>query len=82
MSAGYRVCRRCSAGFYPARPGHRLCWDCWRLEHEKRQPSGPTLDEETLRGAVALCHPDRHPAERREAATRITSALLEARRAR
>lgn len=37
----------------------------------------PDLDAELLRAAVALTHPDRHPAERFEAANNVTSRLLE-----
>jgi hypothetical protein len=37
------------------------------------------LDESTLRAAIVLCHPDRHPPERAAEANRITAALLELR---
>jgi hypothetical protein len=34
------------------------------------------LDAELLRGLVQLCHPDRHPPERAELASRSTATLL------
>jgi hypothetical protein len=37
--------------------------------------------DSTLRGAIALCHPDRHPPERGGEANRITAALLSLRAA-
>jgi len=79
----YRRCSSCGDAFYPDRSYHRLCWECWRRSAPgRRRPapsSAPALDAATLRDAVALTHPDRHPPERREAATRITAALLAAR---
>jgi hypothetical protein len=75
MSAGYRVCRRCSDAFYPLRASHWLCRACWKREHGR----APALDAATLKAAAALTHPDRQPAERREEAERITKALLAAR---
>jgi hypothetical protein len=33
------------------------------------------LDARTIRAALALAHPDRHPPERAEQATRVTQAL-------
>jgi hypothetical protein len=44
------------------------------LEALRRQPN--VLDPELLRDLIALTHPDRHPAERRELATRTTQSLL------
>lgn len=69
----YRFCRRCSDAFYPRRAHHRLCLPCWSQEQERTAPDLIGV----LRGAVELCHPDRHPAERREQATKITRELLE-----
>lgn len=94
MSASYRVCRRCSDAFYPARASHYLCRACWKHQaaqrsdargghrgaHVERSAARPELDEDVLRAAIALTHPDRHPVERRAEATRITQQLLEARR--
>jgi hypothetical protein len=74
----YRVCKRCGDAFYPDRDWHRLCWGCWRREHPRR-PAGAVLDAATLRQAIALTHPDRHPPERHEEATLVTQALLAAR---
>jgi hypothetical protein len=39
------------------------------------------LDQDLLRGAIRLCHPDLHPPERSELATTVTSRLLELERA-
>lgn len=41
----------------------------------------PCLDPKLVRDAVALCHPDRHPAERAAQANRVTAKMLEGRRA-
>ena len=38
----------------------------------------PLLNAETLRAAVALTHPDRHPSERAEQALRVTQTLTAA----
>ena len=78
MSVGYRVCRRCDDGFYPARASHYLCRKCWKREAERGRAQ--QLDEDVLQDAIALTHPDRHPVERRDEATRVTQRLLEARR--
>ncbi|MGH2964233.1 MAG: hypothetical protein ACRDMH_02465 [Solirubrobacterales bacterium] len=76
MTAAYRVCRRCGGGFYPMRASHWLCRACWRHGHRR---SRITPDAELLLRAISLCHPDRHPAERRDEATRTTQELLAAR---
>ena len=82
-----RVCAECGDAFEPARAHHRLCWPCWHLlqgdgSSSDRPPSlASLLDAATLRAAVALAHPDRHPPERQEQATRVTQALLDALRA-
>lgn len=34
------------------------------------------VERRTVRAAVLLCHPDRHPAERQELATTTTASLL------
>jgi hypothetical protein len=57
------------------------CERCWRwptTEAAKAEATGPALSAATLRETVALCHPDRHPPERRAAATRVTQELLDA----
>jgi hypothetical protein len=77
-----RRCRDCGQSFEPTRSYHARCWPCWQSEHS--QPNRevvrlvPVLDAPTLREAVALAHPDLHPPERRERATRTTAALLTA----
>jgi hypothetical protein len=82
VSAGYRVCRRCDDAFYPAHASHYLCRACWKADRDRRAARRRVseLEEDLLRGAIALTHPDRHPVERRDEATRITQRLLEARR--
>lgn len=45
----------------------------------EREKLGSLLDSLPLRDLVALCHPDRHPPERTELATRITVYLNELR---
>jgi hypothetical protein len=81
QSNGSRACSRCWAQFWPARHYHYLCWDCWRETHPPHRPqpprlSGVVLEPELVKAAVTLAHPDRHPPERRELATRVTAALL------
>lgn len=78
-----RFCRDCGEPFEPARHFHRQCWACWQAEHSQPPRARtvrlvPLLDVTTLREAVALAHPDLHPLERRERATRVTAALLDA----
>jgi hypothetical protein len=36
----------------------------------------PTMPPERVKGLLLLCHPDRHPAERQEAAHEVTAWLL------
>lgn len=85
-STNTRPCRGCGNPFTPAKPFHRLCWTCWgehnraessgpRAAHEGIAPALPILDSRTLKAAVALCHPDSHPPERAERATRVTQEL-------
>lgn len=76
-----RACSGCGQPFEPSRPYHRRCWSCWG-EHDRgrstetREPgAGLILDARTIRAALALAHPDRHPPERAEQATRVTQAL-------
>lgn len=82
MSAAYRVCS-CGEAFYPRFASHRLCPSCWRRRSARRQQRQLTEEATTpdlmgvLRAAAALCHPDRHPPERRRQATRTTQDLLE-----
>ena len=76
-----RRCRGCVNLFVPSRPHHRLCWDCfWRepadsAPPQRRSTAEPLIDARTLRAAVALTHPDRHPPERAEQALLTTQAL-------
>ncbi len=76
-----RRCEHCGSHFWPAKPFHKLCSAaCYQAvhgepQHQQRAPE-LHLDEQTLREAVALCHPDRHPESRQEQATRVTQALL------
>lgn len=87
-----RVCEGCAAEFVPARPRHRRCWPCWRAAQQAPRPPvappmepRPVLTVDDLRGALALAHPDRHPPERRDQATRVAARLtvaLEVARAR
>jgi hypothetical protein len=74
----------------------KRCWRCWRDDRDKeewtkaysigfgkgREAGGGGLDDETLRTAIALCHPDRHPPERAAEANEVTAALLRLREAR
>jgi hypothetical protein len=77
-----RRCRACDRPFRPDGTWQRLCWPCWReLREQAARPRTivvTPVDAELLRSAIALCHPDRHPPERAELCTRVTSALLEA----
>lgn len=70
-------CGECGAGFVPARYYHQLCRACStrRFAGEAQPTAGVVLDLETARGALRLTHPDRHPPERQEQATRVTQAL-------
>jgi hypothetical protein len=79
------ICADCGEPFRPARAYHQHCWPCWQEANrptEKRPASVvrqvPVTDQGTLRAAVALCHPDRHPVERQQLATETTGKLLEA----
>lgn len=80
------VCRDCTARFEPQGAWQKLCWDCWRdrrdtraCRHDAGQVTHPGLDAGLLRDLIALCHPDRHPAERAGLATQTTIRLLELR---
>jgi hypothetical protein len=69
-------CDSCGEPFVAARPYHRRCWDCW---HRAPRPTGgDDLGRliGLIREAVLLTHPDRHPPERGEQATRTTARLL------
>ncbi len=70
-------CAECGAAFVPAKHFHHLCPSCSRRKFAGVLPpsAGVVLDVETARGALRLAHPDRHPAEREEQATKITQAL-------
>ena len=87
-----RVCR-CGGEFEPLQPHHRWCPGCW-VDRRYASSAGdrgyragapnptriaPPLAPGLLRDCISLTHPDRHPAERRELATRTTGALLELR---
>jgi hypothetical protein len=79
--AALKLCAACGKR---AAPANKLCWRCWcdaeneprkgAQTHQSRRP----LDARTLKDAAALCHPDRHPAEREFVARRTTQALLRA----
>jgi hypothetical protein len=77
-----RRCRSCDQPFRPDGSWQRLCWPCWReLQAQAKRPRTilvPPVDAGLLKSAIALCHPDRHPVERADLCTRVTSALLEA----
>jgi hypothetical protein len=84
-----RTCRRCGDRFETDRDWHRYCWDCyWKLrdggrwtepppEWNEPPQSAPQLDVRSLRDAIQLCHPDRHPPERAKTANAVTATLLE-----
>jgi hypothetical protein len=86
-----RKCVECGTPF-EGQDWQRLCWGCWRAEKDQeaqadaydqgfrdglREGSKRSgIDRELLLDTIQLCHPDRHPAERREMATKTTAALL------
>jgi len=74
----------CGESFLAERPWHRMCWPCRRArEDAETRATRPVteprevlvLDSRSIRAALALTHPDRHPPERAEQATRTTQAL-------
>ena len=75
-------CTGCRNLFLAQQPHHCFCWSCWHVERDKSGVPAfthtPTLDSSTLRAAVALTHPDRHPPKRGEEAARVTQALTAA----
>jgi hypothetical protein len=77
-----RRCRSCAEPFRPEGNWQKLCWPCWReLQAQAKQPRTivvSPVDAELLKGAISLCHPDRHPPERAELCNRVTGALLAA----
>ena len=89
-----RTCHECRARF-EGESWQRKCWRCWRKEkdrqpdrdaYERGYRDGLVAGEplarascQLLTDAIALTHPDRHPSERHELATRTTAALLELR---
>jgi hypothetical protein len=60
------------------RRGYRDGYDLARREGHHGAPSAG-LTAELLAGAIQLCHPDRHPAERTAVANAVTAKLLELR---
>jgi hypothetical protein len=85
-----RPCKQCGERFEAKGSWQKLCWRCWRADrarevynegyrngYEQGQRNG--LADATVRAAVTLCHPDRHPPERAAEANRVTAALLELR---
>lgn len=69
-----RICAQCGLDFEPAKTFHRLCWDCWHLQHTGRAPE--LMDELAcmLPRLLMLAHPDKHGGS--EASTRATQWLL------
>jgi hypothetical protein len=90
-----RKCVECGTPF-EGQHWQRLCWGCWRAEKDQeaqenaydqgfrdglREGSKHSgIDRELLAAAIQLAHPDRHPPERYDLATKTTSALLDLRR--
>ena len=74
-----RRCYSCDAAFRPDGAWQKLCWPCWRrLRAEEQKPRTIVIspvDADLLKLAIALCHPDRHPEERKEMCNRVTAAL-------
>src|SRR5262249_29429992 len=54
----------------------RRQYDERRYDPPPRDTPKPALSITTLRGAIALCHPDRHPVERQADANRVCAELL------
>ena len=77
-----RRCRSCNKTFRPEVSWQRLCWSCWReLREQAAKPKTVVVspvDADLLKNAIQLCHPDRHPSERRDLCNRVTAALVEA----
>jgi DNA-directed RNA polymerase subunit RPC12/RpoP len=77
-----QMCLRCGAAmpWAAAKAGYRVCSYCAnnppRLS-PVRVAAPQLLDEEIVRGAIRLCHPDLHPESRRELANRVTARLNE-----
>jgi hypothetical protein len=73
----------------------RECWACWRTAKDRRVgeqerhrgyavgyrdgQASSVIDQELLVRAIALCHPDRHPAERAAEANHVCGELLKLR---
>ena len=63
-----RTCQWCSKSFRADGKWQRLCWPCWRAlkaRAERPRTVASPVDAQLLRLAILLCHPDRHPPERR-----------------
>lgn len=81
-----RCCGDCGYPFHPLAGHHRWCRACWlgRNDPSGYRPSpspgavSAGLDARAILEAIMLCHPDRHPVERREMATRVTQVLTAA----
>lgn len=56
-----------------------VTWSPALAEDEYARRDGRAVDGRTGSDLIALCHPDRHPAERAGLATRTTIRLLELR---
>ena len=89
-----RTCVDCGERF-DGEDWKRRCLACWKAWKEGqvyeegyaagyaagREIYGPALSPDLIRGAIALCHPDRHPPERAELANATTAQLIELRQA-
>jgi hypothetical protein len=56
------------------RDGHKRGYGCGR--EDSGPATRPVLADDLIAGAIRLCHPDRHPAERFVEANAITARLL------
>jgi hypothetical protein len=88
MSTVTRICPRCGE-WYTGEHYWKVCLTCFKRERDAERhaeayrdgykagvAASTPLDDETLMAIIRLTHPDRHPAERRDEATRVTAMLL------
>ncbi len=80
-----RYCTDCHKPFQANGEWQRRCWTCWRSDqyqqaladaYQRGLAAAKPIDPQLLRKAITLCHPDRHPPERAELATRVTAELM------